>query len=88
VVEDSAPAGHIGEMFLAEDVHSISIVLRQGEEQSTRALPLGSRVVREFGYGAEDLDAVVGAAVAWAESCLGELAGARRGTYPWRSESV
>jgi hypothetical protein len=23
-----------------------------------------------------------------AESCLGELAGARRGTYPWRSESV
>lgn len=89
VFEDSTPAGQIGEMFLADALHNVRIVLREGEQQSTfmtRGMGLTSRVTREWRYDADDLDAVLLQATAWAESVVGELAEARAATYPWRQE--
>lgn len=91
VFEDSTPAGQIGEMFLADALHSIRIVLREGEQQSTfmtRGMGLTSKVVREWRYNASSLDAVVAEAAAWAEFLVSDLAEQRRSTYPWRSEDA
>ncbi len=88
VFEDSTPSGEISEMVLADALHSIRIVLREGEEKSTfmtQGMGLTSKVHREWSYDANNLDATVTDAVAWAESLVTDLAGERRGMYPWRT---
>jgi hypothetical protein len=91
VFEDSTPAGHIGEMFLAETLHSVRILLREGEQTSTfmtRGMGLTSKVVREWSYDPENLEAVIDEAVSWAEEVVTELAERRDVIYPWRSETA
>jgi len=88
VFDDSTPAGQIGEMFLADALHSICIVLREGEQQSTfmtQGMGLTSKVVRDWRYDANNLDAIVADAVRWAESLVAKLAEDRSSTYPWRN---
>jgi hypothetical protein len=89
VFEDSTPAGQIGEMFLADALQSIRIVLREGEATSTfmtRGMGLTSKVVREWRYDAEMLDETVAEAVTWAEARVSELAEDRSHVYPWRED--
>jgi len=91
IFEDSMPSGHIAEMVLADPLHLPTIVLREGEEQSTfmtRGLGLTSRVVREWQYTPETLNTVLTEALAWAESVIGELAEERQNLYPWRAEEA
>jgi hypothetical protein len=91
VFEDSTPAGHIAEMFLAEQSHHIRVVLREAEEQSTfmtRGMGLASRVHRDWSYDPANLDVVIDEAVSWAESLIAELAEQHVETYPWLSEAA
>jgi hypothetical protein len=91
VFEDSTPAGQIAEMFLADALHSVRIVLREGERKSTfmtQGMGLTSKVVREWSYDPATLDAVIAEAVEWAETMVTELAEQRSRTYPWRSETA
>ncbi len=88
VFEDSTPAGQIAEMFLADALHSIRVVLREGAEKGTfmtQGMGLTSKVSREWRYDAKNLDAIVADAAGWAESLVADLAEERRGMYPWRS---
>jgi hypothetical protein len=90
VFEDSIPAGQIAEMVLADALHSIRIVLREGEQKSTfmtQGMGLTSKVYREWSYDAATLDAVIVEAVEWAEGVVTDLARQRSKTYPWRAET-
>jgi hypothetical protein len=88
VFDDTSPAGQIGEMFLAEGLQAIRIVLREGTSQSTfmtKSMAVTSTVIRDWSYDAATIDATAAEAAAWAESRVEDLAQQRDHIYPWRS---
>jgi hypothetical protein len=91
VFEDSTPAGQIAEMYLADALHSIRIVLRYDDAKSTymtQGMGLTSTVMTEREYDDENLRAVLTDAVSWAEQRIVDLAEQRDHTYPWRADTA
>jgi hypothetical protein len=89
LVEDSAPAGQLNELGLAEFARVVTTVLRRtGQKASwmTVGISTTSNVIREFEYEAATLEAVVSEAVKWAEDSISVRAAQYDELYPWRLE--
>jgi len=87
VVDDSSQAGHVAELPIIEMLRTVTIVARLRGSRSTyvtRAMDTTSRVVKEVEYDDEALPEVVGGAVRWAESTIGEVTDRYAKEYPWR----
>jgi len=88
VVDDSAPAGQIGEIPELIAGRCPLVILRLAGSSSsyvTRGLGATSKIVVERSYDATTLDSVMRDAVERMESSLGAVADEQSSTYPWRS---